>query len=60
MCASGKTFTENEVALGDEVIVSGLFKHHFGKSRNIPIVRTGNLAALSEERIKTKMFGEIS
>lgn len=59
MCASDKTFDENEVDLGDEIFVSGLFRHHFGKSRNIPIVRTGNLAALSEERIETEGFGEI-
>lgn len=59
MCASDKTFDEHEVALGDEIFISGLFRHHFGKSRNIPIVRTGNLAALSEERIKTRGLGEI-
>ena len=41
------------------MFISGLFLHHFGKSRNIPIVRIGNLAALKEEKIATKSFGEI-
>ena len=50
---------DHEVGLGDEIFVSGLFRHHFGKHRNIPIVPTGNLAALGEERVETKTFGEI-
>jgi len=41
------------------VFISGLFRHHYGAKRNIPIVRVGNLAALNEERIVTKSFGEI-
>ena len=59
MCANDRIFMDHEVGLGDEIFVSGLFRHHFGKHRNIPIVRTGNLAALGEERVETKTFGEI-
>lgn len=59
MCATDQTYIEHEVALGDEVFISGLFRHHYGKSRNIPIVRTGNLAALEEERVQTVSFGAI-
>jgi hypothetical protein len=36
-----------------------LFRHHFGRSRNIPIVRVENLAAFDEEPVTTKAFGEM-
>lgn len=59
LCATDKTFTSNEVNLGDEVFISGFFTHHFGNKRNIPIVRVGNLAALNDEKISTDDFGDI-
>jgi hypothetical protein len=59
LCATKDIFREHEVDLGEEVVVSGLFQHHFGAKRNIPIVRVGNLAALNEEKVATKSFGEI-
>jgi hypothetical protein len=59
MCATQAIFKQHEVELGDEVIISGLFQHHFGNNKNIPIVRVGNLAALNEERVSTELFGEI-
>jgi len=59
VCATPKVFTENEVGLGDEVFIVGLFRHHHGENRNIPIVRVGNLAALNEEKVQTKEFGLI-
>lgn len=52
--ASEAQLIANEVDLGDEVFISGLFIHHYGARRNIPIVRTGNLAALDEEPVSTK------
>jgi hypothetical protein len=58
-CATPEILAEYEVGLGDEVFVSGLFRHHYGKKRNIPIVRVGTLAAFNEERIATQMFGEM-
>jgi hypothetical protein len=53
VCHKAK-FAEHEVALGDEVIISGLFRHHVGTKRNIPIIRVGNLSALDEEKITTR------
>jgi hypothetical protein len=47
-----------QIALGDEVLVTGLFRHHHGARKNIPIVRTGNLAALDEEKVVVRT-GEI-
>jgi hypothetical protein len=41
------------VGLGDEVFVAGMFTARLGDTRNIPIVRIGNIAALAEEKIKT-------
>lgn len=46
---------ENEVGLGDEVFVVGLFRHHHGARRNIPIVRVGNLASMGEENVTTSL-----
>lgn len=50
-------FDEFKIDLGEEVFVTGLFHHHHGTQRNIPIVRIGNLACLDEERIQTKRYG---
>jgi len=59
LCATTTTLAENEVGLGDEVFITGLFRHHHGRRRNIPIVRIGNLAAMTEEKVQTKEFGLI-
>jgi hypothetical protein len=44
-----------ELSVGDELFLPGLFVNHYGRQRNIPIVRTGNIAALPEERVLTEM-----
>ena len=59
MCATAAAMSSNEVGLGDEVFITGLFRHHHGHQRNIPIVRVGNLAALTEEQVVTTVFGPI-
>jgi hypothetical protein len=43
-----------EIDIGSEAVVLGLFAHHFGTDRNIPILRTGNIAAMREERVATR------
>jgi hypothetical protein len=45
---------EHEIGIGDEVFITGLFHHHYGISKNIPILRVGNLACVDEEKISTK------
>jgi hypothetical protein len=40
---------------GHEVGLAGLFVHHQGSEKNIPIIRVGNIAALPQEPINTKM-----
>lgn len=57
MCVTHQTLESNAVGLGDEVFVVGLFRHHHGTLKNIPIVRVGNLAAMTEEKVSTKDFG---
>ena len=52
--ASDAILSEYGVDIGEDVFVSGLFAHHFGNEKNIPIVRVGNIAAMNEERIKTR------
>lgn len=57
LCATEKTLDAHKVGLGDEVFVVGLFRHHSGDRKNIPIVRVGNLAAMNEEKVVTQHFG---
>jgi hypothetical protein len=42
---------ENDVGCGDEVITVGLLTRHFGRTKNLPIVRVGNIAAMPNEAI---------
>jgi hypothetical protein len=58
MAATDDVISELEIGPGDEVIITGLFANHYGKERNIPIVRVGNIAAMPEEKVKTKA-GEV-
>ena len=39
------------IGVGDEVFMIGLFHKHYGKTKNIPIMRIGNIAAMPEEPI---------
>lgn len=38
---------------GDEVFIAGLFINHYGRKKNIPIIRTGNIALMSDEPVQT-------
>lgn len=46
---------EHEVNVGDEVFITGLFHHHYGADKNVPIVRVGNIACLDEEKVKSSL-----
>lgn len=50
---------DEKIGIGDEVFLTGLFKEHTGKHRNIPILRVGNIAAMPEEQVATKRMGLI-
>lgn len=44
--------------VGTDIFITGLFMRHAGRERNIPIVRTGNIAAMPEEKIDIAQPGE--
>lgn len=41
------------IAVGNDVFIIGLFSRHFGEDKNHPIVRTGSIAMLPDEKIET-------
>ena len=43
----------DNIMVGDTVSIVGLFANHHGEVKNTPIVRTGNLAVLDEQKIVT-------
>jgi hypothetical protein len=47
------------IGIGDEVFITGLFTQHSGIKRNLPIIRVGNIAMMSEEGVSTEIFGKI-
>ncbi len=50
-----EVIARDQVGPGDEVFITGLFVNHYGKDRNIPIIRTGNIATMLEEKINTSV-----
>lgn len=43
-----------KMSTGDDIFVTGLFVSHAGQGKNIPIVRTGTIAVMPEEKVWTK------
>jgi hypothetical protein len=52
--ASPAVIADEGFGAGDEVFIIGLFSNHPGATQNIPITRIGNIAAMPQERVKTK------
>ncbi|TPJ66519.1 hypothetical protein [Mesorhizobium sp. B2-7-1] len=46
-------------ALGQEILILGLFRYHTGSLRNEPIIRVGNLSAMPAEPLWTSHAGHI-
>lgn len=42
-----------DVGVGSEVYIPGLFSYHVGEERNLPILRTGTIALLNRELVKS-------
>lgn len=67
-----KVIEEEKISIGDETFITGLFSKHHGTMKNIPIIRVGNIAAMTEEQItinegsidayliETRSFGGLS
>ena len=49
---------KENIGVGDDVFLVGLFANHFGSKRNLPIIRVGNIASMPEEKVHTD-YGDI-
>ena len=59
MAATEDIIKKEEIGVGDDVFLTGLFANHFGSQRNIPIIRKGNIASMPEEKVHTEKLGDI-
>jgi len=50
---------KENIGVGDDVFLVGLFASHSGSKRNLPIIRVGNIASMPEEKVHTEEFGDI-
>ena len=57
--ATDDVIRQEGIGIGDEVFLVGLFRNHPGRSRNEPIIRVGNIAALPAEPIRTSVYGDM-
>jgi hypothetical protein len=49
MLATDEIIEEKRIGVGDDVVVTGLFTKRSGQSKNIPILRSGMIAAMPGE-----------
>jgi hypothetical protein len=59
MVATEEVVAERNIGTGDEIAIVGLFRSHYGRERNVPIVRIGNISAMREEPVFTRYAGYI-
>lgn len=59
MAATKEIMQKEEIGVGDDVFLTGLFANHYGMQRNLPIIRIGNIAAMPEEKVHTQDLGDI-
>ena len=64
MIEVGMLLTENKrqeegIGEGDETFSVGLFSKHTGNEKNLPIIRMGNIAMISDEPVQTTQFGNM-
>jgi hypothetical protein len=52
-----ETIQHYGIGVGDELIIVGLFTRFYGRTKHIPIVRTGNIAMMPTDKIPTKVGG---
>jgi hypothetical protein len=55
--ATEEKIAEHEIGIGDDLYISGLFARHFGKERNLPIVRSGIIASMPHEPLLDRDSG---
>ncbi len=59
MTATEEVIKREEIGVGDDVFLTGLFANHYGLQRNLPIIRIGNIASMPEEKVHTETLGDI-
>jgi hypothetical protein len=59
MLLTEKKRQEEGVGEGDETFSVGLFSKHAGNGKNLPIIRMGNIAMISDEPVQTTQFGNM-
>lgn len=57
MFLTDEVLRQGTFGIGDEVYITGLFRNMSGTTRNLPIVRIGNVAMMPNERVPTRHFG---
>ena len=57
--ATDKRIAEFEIGLGDELVIIGLFTRFYGQAELTPLVRTGNIAMMSGDKLPIRDFGEM-
>jgi hypothetical protein len=55
--ATSDVIQREDIGVGDELVVVGLFASHTGKEVNRPIVRSGTIAAMPDEPLKDTRSG---
>jgi hypothetical protein len=59
MVCNEAVIRDKGIGPGEELSIVGLFRTHHGVDRMIPVVRTGHLAVMREEPVKTKYCGYV-
>lgn len=59
MALTKEIVLKENINVGDEVFLTGLFSNHYGKKKNLPIIRVGNIAMMPEEKVYTSSLGKI-
>lgn len=54
MFVTDELIDKGDISIGNDVFIVGLFSQHSGAEKNLPIVRTGTIAMLPDEKIFTK------
>lgn len=58
MLITPQMIQQYHVGIGDELFATGLFTYHHGEQRNLPVLRSGMIAAMPEEPLQDQDTGE--
>jgi hypothetical protein len=53
MFVTDRILADHRIGSGHDVFFPGLFSNHAGTERNMPVMRTGSIAAMPTERVRT-------